>query len=291
MVSQLKTRIRSAWGYREEVWLRGIDKVWIYVQPEMPPNGSVLGGIFESPHRKGLYVITYRMPTLKSEKQRRGSQDIYAYEDNPTTITYDSLTWNIQDFEWFWYQARGFIEPLLALYKKVEEKELFWKNYSFHMEFWFRWDTPMIYQLRQFSPYQEAWFKIGEDWKNVIVRWITDETWEKVSFILLWDYSSSVNLSPWSSVGIKYRRQELWKNIPLRQRELVAWTWYGRFDDDHGLTKLLYETGWIAIGWSLPMGIMHVGEETTARYSWVLYSDWIWIKLESIQREERTDDL
>ncbi len=58
----------------------------------MPPNGSVLGGIFESPHRKGLYVITYRMPTLKSEKQRRGSQDIYAYEDNPTTITYDSLT-------------------------------------------------------------------------------------------------------------------------------------------------------------------------------------------------------
>ncbi len=286
MVLRIKTKICSAWGYKEEVWLWGIDKTGIYIQPEMPPNGSVLGGIFESPHRKWLYVITYRRPTLKSENQRRWGQDIYAYEDHPTTITYDSLTGKILDIEWHWDDARSFIEPILALYRKVGEKELFWENYSFHMEFWFRWNIPMIYQLRQFSPYQESWFKIGEEWKSNIVRWITDEAWEKVNFIMLWDYSSSINLSPWSSVGIKYRRQELRKNIPLRQRGLVVWTWHGRLDDDHGLTKLLYETGWIAIGWSLPMRSAYVGEETTARYTWILYSDWLWVKFENLKREE-----
>ncbi len=284
MIKRIQTSIKTSIWYKENTWLRGKEQTGIYIQPEVLPNGWTMWGIYESPHKKWVYIITFHTPTIESEKQRNNPDWVYAFSDIPTSIIYDSETWEIKEIEWDSYRRCWFIPKIIELYKRVKEKNIFWEDYSFHMEFWFNGNKPLIYQVRQFSPYQEAGFKVDSScfW-NYIIRWITDEVWERITITLLWGYSSEGKIKETTNIGIRYMWQELEKNIPLRQRNLVTGTWSSRLDDDHEVTKLLYETWGIAIAGTIPWVFPNRDYDKTQTYTWTLFSDGTNIVMEWIE--------
>lgn len=282
----IKTVQKNIWAniwYKEHTWLRGTEQTGIYIQPEVLPNGWTIWGIYESPHKKWVYIITFRTPTMESEKERSSLNWLYSFSDVPTSIIYDSESWEIKEIEWDSHRRCWFIPKIIELYRKVKEKNIFWEDYSFHMEFWFNWNKPLIYQVRQFSPYQKTNFKVDSLHSNYLVRWLTDEVWEKITITLLWDYSSGEKINESTNIGIKYRRQELEENIPLRRRNLVTGTWWWRLDDDHGVTKLLYETWGIAVAGTIPWDFPDRHYNKTQTYIGTIFSDGMNIAMEWIE--------
>lgn len=287
MIKGVQENIRQTIWYKEETWLRGIEKTGIYIQPEVLPNGWTMWGIYESPHKKWVYIITFRTPTMESEKERSSLNWLYSFSDVPTSIIYDSETWEIKEIEWDSYRRCWFIPKIIELYRKVKEKNIFWEDYSFHMEFWFNWNKPLIYQVRQFSPYQKTSFKVDSLHSNYLVRWLTDEVWENVTIVLLWGYSHSWKdwkpIQQTANIGINFGKEESKDGIPLRQRRLVTLTGYGRLNDDHGVTKLLYETGGIAVAGVIPWYFPDRHYNKTQTYIWTIFSDGMNIAMEWIE--------
>ncbi len=287
MIKKIQESIRTSIWYKENTWLRGTEITGIYIQPEVLPNGWVMWGIYESPHKRWVYIVTFRTPTMESEKQRNNPDWVCVFSDVPTSVIYDSETWEIKEIEWDSYGKYWFIPKIIELYRKVKGKNIFWEDYSFHMEFWFQWTKPLIYQIRQFSPYQEAGFKVDPIHSNYLVRWITDAIGESVTITLFWTYSNEGKIKESTNIGIKYRRQELERNIPLRQRNLVTGTWWGRLDDDHGVTKLLYETWGIAVAGTIPCIFPNRDYDKTQTYTWILFSDGINITMEWVEEIDK----
>ena len=284
MIKSVQEAVGKSTRYKEPTWLRGREKTGILIQKEIPPTGKPLWGIYESPHKKWLYIITFRAPTIKSEKERKNPGETYAYSDQPATFMYDSTTGEIEDIEWDSYGRRGFLSAIIELYSKVAAKEVFWKDYSFHMEFWFMGNRPMIFQLRQFSPYQHANFTVPpEEASSSLIRGITDETWEKITIVLLWGASSKSKIDATINVWLKNRKVELRNNTPLRQRRVVTGTGWGRLDDDHWVTKILYETWGIALAGKLSWIPYRNDSDATQAYSWTIYSDGISAVIEDVK--------
>ncbi|GAB0174477.1 MAG: hypothetical protein HHAS10_03560 [Candidatus Altimarinota bacterium] len=282
IIEGMRQKFSLAGGFEFD-GLRSTKETGIYIQVESPLDGSAIGGISESPHRRGVYIITFRNPTRRSEQQRLGGESDYFYEfdDHPSSIIYDSNTGETIETEGYSDGINGKIPSLVELYKKVQKRNVFGEDYSFHMEFGFHGRKPLIYQVRQFGPYRTPSFSLENEIgipKKQIVRGLTDASGEKIRFILSGgsqegDFNARVFTSP---------KHQL-KSPKLREIAFAAIPFGHRTNDDHGLTTLLYETGGVAVSGGITMNDARFGDERGV-YEGIIYSDGSRVKVENLER-------
>ncbi len=252
IVSSMRQKILNSAGHKEHRNIRPPKETGVYIQPKDLPSWLPTGWVFESPHKPWVFIISYSIPSDESEKLRKQWYDL-PLGNYAETIVIDTNTWEVSSISKNgafseWYKAR-WLDQIIQLYKKVREKNIFWKDYSFHMEFGFdKQRNPRIYQVRQYSPFFQANFSLAQNEraKRMLIRGITDSSGERVRVIVDWDYIE------WKHDGeimkIIHQSNMTYPNprVPLDQMKFTWTTWDSGIDEDHLITSLLYETGWVA---------------------------------------------
>ena len=255
VLETMRERIRWAYGHRGERNIRDVRETHVYIQPKDVPTGRARWSVFESPHKPWVFVISYSTPSIQSEWERMSGYESM-YSDRPETIMYDTNTWEISEVNksgtlWDGYYE-NWMKKIIELYKIVKTKDIFWKDYSFEMEFGHSPNgDPRIYQIRQYSPFQHASFSLeSTEWaRRWLIRGITDATGASVRVIIhsLWR-KFTPDKHDGQVMKIIHKNGHFYPNpgVPLDTMKFVGTTWESGLDSDHMLMTLLYETWWVA---------------------------------------------
>ncbi|MBP9779103.1 hypothetical protein KBD33_00600 [Candidatus Gracilibacteria bacterium] len=154
VIEKIAERIRkSYWG--DYLTRRNLtdpqQNTGIYIQEALSIGGMV-GSVIEHPNNPGVYAISYMPNNYSSDMHDNGLFMDFINDDGEYLGGYNGhLSHSSQE------KVPHYIRTIVALYKKIKQKQFFEDGISFQMEFGTdRYAKPFIFQLRQFRPFEKA---------------------------------------------------------------------------------------------------------------------------------------